>query len=215
MDTKAIQQLAEQLAKEQFPDDTWGRKVWSDGFEAGAAAASPVKNVEVDKEKKKWSFESKIEPVADTGDYDSYVRFTNGYECLQTDGYNLTDDQCKQFCELLNLMPDLWSHRLDATEWELSQLKQQLAAKEEAPAPQAIPSAGVKEKLVNYGEKRNVVVESADKDVIICIDKSTNEGFILMYHGLKVLPKAGDKGTIVFERDNRKGHWQYYSKTSK
>jgi hypothetical protein len=37
MDTKAIQQLAEQLAKEQFPDDKWGRKVWSDGFEAGAA----------------------------------------------------------------------------------------------------------------------------------------------------------------------------------
>lgn len=69
----------------------------------------------------------------------------------------------------------------------------------------------MKEVIVNYGEKRNVTVESVDKDVIVCLDKSINEAFVLIYHGLKTLPKPGDKGTIVFERNARKGHWQYYS----
>jgi hypothetical protein len=68
----------------------------------------------------------------------------------------------------------------------------------------------MKERGVNYGEKRDVTVESADDVAIICIDKSAKEGFVLMYHGLKTLPKVGDEGRIVFERDNRRGHWQYY-----
>lgn len=71
----------------------------------------------------------------------------------------------------------------------------------------------MEEKTVKYGEKRSVVVESADKNLIVVVDKSINEGFVLMFHGLKTLPKKGDKGIIVFEKDNHKGHWQYYSKS--
>jgi hypothetical protein len=73
----------------------------------------------------------------------------------------------------------------------------------------------MKEKQINYGEVRNVTVDKADKDIILCVDKSINEGFILMFHGLETLPAAGDDGIIVFEKDSRNGHWQYYPKNIK
>ena len=71
----------------------------------------------------KWSFKSHCESMADTGDYDSYLQFTNGKDILQTSGDEIEDEECEKFCELLDLMPDLWSHSLDYTEFELSQAK--------------------------------------------------------------------------------------------
>jgi hypothetical protein len=71
----------------------------------------------------KWSFSEHSESIADTGDYDYYVRFTNGKDILQTSGIELEEEQLQQFCDLLDCMPDLWSHKNDANEFELSQLK--------------------------------------------------------------------------------------------
>ncbi len=70
----------------------------------------------------------------------------------------------------------------------------------------------MKEKKVDYGTTYQVEIESADSKCIICIAPSIKEGFVLLYHGLKTLPTKGDKGKIVFERNNSKfkGHWQYY-----
>lgn len=76
-------------------------------------------------EKQKWSFEAYNSPIADTGDFDGGVKFTNGKDILQTCGDEMTDDDCKTFCTLLDNMPDLWSHRTDAAEFENSILKKE------------------------------------------------------------------------------------------
>lgn len=68
-----------------------------------------------------WSFKSYTSALGDTGDYESCVEFTNGKDVLATSGDGVDDEECQRFCELLNLMPDLWSHRCDNTEFELSQ----------------------------------------------------------------------------------------------
>jgi hypothetical protein len=65
-------------------------------------------------------------------------------------------------------------------------------------------------KIVGYGTTYYVEVEHADAKCIVCIAKSISEGFVLLYHGLKNIPKKNDKGKIVFERDKSSGHWQYY-----
>lgn len=70
-----------------------------------------------------WSFKCHTSAIADTGDYDSSIIFTNGKDILQTCGDEIEDEQCQQLCELLDLMPDLWSHRTDAAEFELSLMK--------------------------------------------------------------------------------------------
>ena len=70
-----------------------------------------------------WSFKSYTSALADTGDYEGYVQFTNGKDILQTCGDDIEDEQCQQFVELLDLMPDLWSHRTDAAKFELSLIK--------------------------------------------------------------------------------------------
>lgn len=64
-----------------------------------------------------------LSALGETGDYESCVQFTNGKDILQTSGDELEDEQLQQFCELLDCMPDLWSHKNDANEFELSQLK--------------------------------------------------------------------------------------------
>jgi hypothetical protein len=74
----------------------------------------------------KWSFSTHTSALADTGDYDSYVQFTNGKDILQTSGDELEEEQLQQFCDLLDCMPDLWSHKNDANEFENSQLKKQV-----------------------------------------------------------------------------------------
>jgi hypothetical protein len=76
--------------------------------------------------KQKWSFSTHTSALADTGDYEGYVQFTNGKDILQTSGDELEYEQLQQFCDLLDCMPDLWSHKLDATEFENSQLQKQV-----------------------------------------------------------------------------------------
>lgn len=71
--------------------------------------------------KSKWTFKVESHALADTGDYYSNVQFIGGTDTLQTAGDEIEDEQCQMFCELLNLMPDLWSHRCDNAELMLSQ----------------------------------------------------------------------------------------------
>lgn len=73
--------------------------------------------------KEKWSFKTHTSALADTGDYEGYVQFTNGKDIFQTSGDELEEEQMQQFCELLDLMPDLWSHKCDNAEFELSQIR--------------------------------------------------------------------------------------------
>lgn len=71
--------------------------------------------------KAQWTFKPFTTPLGDTGDHESCVLFTNGKDTLQTSAEELDDEQLQQFCNLLNLMPDLWSHRTDAAEFNLAQ----------------------------------------------------------------------------------------------
>ena len=73
--------------------------------------------------KEKWSFKTHTFALADTGDYEGYVQFTNGKDIFQTSGDELEEEQMQEFCELLDLMPDLWSHKCDNAEFELSQIR--------------------------------------------------------------------------------------------
>lgn len=68
----------------------------------------------------------------------------------------------------------------------------------------------MKEKIVDYGTEHPVKILSASKQLVACHATDIGEGFLLLGHGLSQLPKVGDKGKIIFERDNRRGHWQYY-----
>jgi len=76
--------------------------------------------------KQEWNYTENTTALADTGDYETIVQFTNGLDCLQSDGDEMEVEELKTFCHLLNKMPDLWSHKLDATEFENSQLKKQV-----------------------------------------------------------------------------------------
>ena len=76
--------------------------------------------------KQEWNYTENTTALADTGDYETIIQFTNGLDCLQTGGDDMEDEELKTFCHLLNKMPDLWSHKLDATEFENSQLKKQV-----------------------------------------------------------------------------------------
>lgn len=75
---------------------------------------------------KQWIFAVDTIGLGDTGDYEDIIQFTNGKDILQTCGNYLDDDEIETFCGLLNKMPDLWSHRLDEAEFELSQIKKKV-----------------------------------------------------------------------------------------
>ncbi|MES2382361.1 MAG: hypothetical protein V4538_15045 [Bacteroidota bacterium] len=70
------------------------------------------------------------------------------------------------------------------------------------------------EKIVDYGTTHSVTVLDV-KNVVITVVDENNEGYFLIGHGLKTLPKVDDKGTIVFTKHNgpTKGYWKYYPKT--
>lgn len=70
----------------------------------------------------------------------------------------------------------------------------------------------MKETIVEYGTEHDVTVISSHPAVIAVHAKLINEGFMLIGHGLEKLPSVGDDGKIIFERDARRGHWQYYPK---
>lgn len=63
-----------------------------------------------------------------------------------------------------------------------------------------------------YGTTYEVVVISSTKLVLAVMEPISKEGFILAMHGLKELPKVGERGKIVFvEGGPTGGHWKYYS----
>lgn len=69
----------------------------------------------------KWSFKAETHSLGETGDYDYTVQFIGSNDILQTTGEEMDDDDCQKFCDLLNLMPDLWSYRCDYAEFFLSE----------------------------------------------------------------------------------------------
>lgn len=76
--------------------------------------------------RQKWTYSEKSSAIGDTGDYVGFIQFTNGIDILQTSNDEIDEIQMQQFCDLLDAMPDLWSHKLDAAEFEISQLQKKL-----------------------------------------------------------------------------------------
>lgn len=74
----------------------------------------------------------------------------------------------------------------------------------------------MEKKVIPYGTEYQVEVESANERLITVIARSISEGFFLMGHGIKDLPKPGDKGKIVFTKGGpMKGYWKYYPSNPK
>lgn len=65
-------------------------------------------------------------------------------------------------------------------------------------------------KIIEYGTQHKVKVLSASKNLITVVDEN-REGYLLIGHGIKELPKIGDMGKITFVKSNRpsNGHWHY------
>ncbi len=78
------------------------------------------------KKKHEWRYMFQTSALADTGDYESYITFFNGDEMFQSTGDDLEEVDAQKFCDLLNLMPDLWSHKLDNAEFMLSQAEKEI-----------------------------------------------------------------------------------------
>lgn len=76
--------------------------------------------------KEKWTFIEWTSAIADTGDYDSGVEFTNGKDILCASGEDVETEDLEKFCELMDLMPDLSSRKEDELAFENSQLKKQV-----------------------------------------------------------------------------------------
>lgn len=71
----------------------------------------------------------------------------------------------------------------------------------------------MEERIIPFGTTHNVTVDSASVMMIVVIADEINEGFVLTGHGMEVLPKKDDKGTIVFERGGPLGgYWKYLPK---
>lgn len=71
----------------------------------------------------------------------------------------------------------------------------------------------MKTKIEEYGTRHDVEVIHSEEKVVAVRAFDNNEGYILIGHGLDPLPKVGDKGHIIFERNNlpTRGHWQFYA----
>ena len=76
--------------------------------------------------KTNWTYKECISAIADTGDYDSSVEFTNGKDTLYSTVEDLENEDLQKFCEFLNMMPDLWSIKTELLEFKNSQLTQQV-----------------------------------------------------------------------------------------
>ena len=76
--------------------------------------------------KTNWTYKEWTSAIADTGDYDSGVEFTNGKDTLYSNGEDLETEDLQKFCEYLDMMPDLWSRKTDGLEFENSQLTKQV-----------------------------------------------------------------------------------------
>jgi len=61
-----------------------------------------------------------------------------------------------------------------------------------------------------YGTELDVKVFSATKTDIVVICEKINEGFILVNHGVKDLPKKDDEGKIIFTKGGPTGgYWSW------
>lgn len=76
--------------------------------------------------KNNWTYKEYTVLLADTGDYDSHVEFTNGKDIWISNGDDMETEDLQKFCELLNKMPDLWSMKMDSLEFENSMLKKEI-----------------------------------------------------------------------------------------
>lgn len=76
--------------------------------------------------KQKWTYEEHSSAIADTGDYSYYIAFTNGKYTLQSSSEEIEEEDLQKFCDLLNLMPDLWCRELDLSQMENSILNREL-----------------------------------------------------------------------------------------
>jgi hypothetical protein len=74
----------------------------------------------------KWTYKEYTESLADTGDYSSHVEFTNGNDIWFSNGDEMEMQHLEAFCELLNMMPDLYSVKMDSLEFENCQLKKEI-----------------------------------------------------------------------------------------
>lgn len=54
---------------------------------------------------------------------------------------------------------------------------------------------------IEYGTQHHVEVVSATNSLITVVDES-GEGYLLLNHGMKILPKIGEKGRIVFMKSD-------------
>jgi hypothetical protein len=68
-----------------------------------------------------------------------------------------------------------------------------------------------------YGTTKSIkIIEDATDMMIVAFEPETKEGFIILGHTIKELPRKDDVGTIVFEQGGPTGgHWQYYPSTKK
>jgi len=65
-------------------------------------------------------------------------------------------------------------------------------------------------KVIPFGTKHNVRVESVSAFMMVVASDEIKEGFVLMAHGLQRLPNTGSKGTITFVKGGPAGgHWKF------
>lgn len=104
-------------------------------------------------EKREWTYKFHTYTLADTGDYDSYVQFTNGKDICQSCGDEMDESDAQRFCDLLNKMPDFWSHSQDGLEFENSQLKRQIDETRIERTQKEVQSTTVHSGLFDLNEK--------------------------------------------------------------
>lgn len=70
----------------------------------------------------------------------------------------------------------------------------------------------MEKKIIQYGTQHKCKVLSATHKLIVVVGDD-GEGYLLVGHGIKDLPKEGDDGKIIFVKSNTpfEGHWNYES----
>lgn len=68
----------------------------------------------------------------------------------------------------------------------------------------------MKNKIIEYGTQHKCKVLSVTENIIAVLGED-GEGYMLMGHGIKDLPKEGDTGKITFVKNNNslQGYWHY------
>jgi len=68
----------------------------------------------------------------------------------------------------------------------------------------------MEKKIINYGTEHQVKVLSATDKLITVVDEN-GEGYLLVGHGIKELPKINDGGKITFVKSDSplNGYWHF------